>query len=450
MSISRTAHSSAFAAFFGLVTTAVSRCGKIVVRTELDALRVDEDEAHLLGSAAHQDRRDERVDAARLARRPSAPAISTCGNVARFSITRAPGDVAPSPTSSGCVACFASARREDVAERDELALLVRHLDADRAATGDRREDAHVVADAIAYAMSWPRLGHPVHLHARCELELVARHRRADGHRRSGARRRRTRAASLSRISPPSSTRRGSAPLALPRLRTFGGGQLPLPGRLGDVEVQRVVCVDSASSPSSTARDRRPRRRVPRPPLRAVASRPRSRRPGAGVVVFDSSYSSSIVVLGGVSAWSHELGGRESRRQRRRRTAATRPRPRDLALDRDRRPSQRAPRGARVRDAPAAIWPRRCRRRAARRARRCAASTIDRAHRSRRAAASGSADGGAEQAARVAQTVERRIDARAAAGEVQRADRPRAGRARYRGRPGTAPVRPSPPPHRPPR
>ena len=41
---------------------------QVVVRAELDALRVDEDEPHLLGRVAHQQRRDERVDAARLAR----------------------------------------------------------------------------------------------------------------------------------------------------------------------------------------------------------------------------------------------------------------------------------------------------------------------------------------------------------------------------------------------
>ena len=71
-------------------------------------------------------------------------------------------------------------RREDVAQRHELALLVRHLDADRAAARDGRQDAHVrarhrVRDVVAQA------GDAIDLDARRELELVARHGGADGH-----------------------------------------------------------------------------------------------------------------------------------------------------------------------------------------------------------------------------------------------------------------------------
>ena len=74
---------------------------------------------------------------------PVAPAMSTCGNAARSSITDWPAMSRPSPTASvGCDA-WASGRREHVAQRHELALLVRHLHADRAAPGDRGEDAHV-------------------------------------------------------------------------------------------------------------------------------------------------------------------------------------------------------------------------------------------------------------------------------------------------------------------
>src|SRR5262249_12608458 len=66
------------------------------------------------------------------------------------------------------------------AESDELALLVRDLDTDRAAPGDRRQDAdvgrrHRVRDVVSEARD------AVHLHARLELELVARHRGSDRH-----------------------------------------------------------------------------------------------------------------------------------------------------------------------------------------------------------------------------------------------------------------------------
>ncbi len=71
-------------------------------------------------------------------------------------------------------------RAQDVAERDEVALLVGHLDPDRRPTRDRRQDAHVgrghrVRDVLVEAC------HAGDLHAGGELELVARDGGADGH-----------------------------------------------------------------------------------------------------------------------------------------------------------------------------------------------------------------------------------------------------------------------------
>ena len=74
----------------------------------------------------------------------------------------------------------ASARGEDVAQRDELAVDVRDLDADGLAARDRRQDAHVgrrhrVGDVLVQARD------AGDLHARPELELVAGDGRADDH-----------------------------------------------------------------------------------------------------------------------------------------------------------------------------------------------------------------------------------------------------------------------------
>ena len=109
---------------------------------------------------------------------PVAPAISTCGSAVRSSITGLPGDVAaerrlragawPAPSPPG---------GEEVAQGHELALAVRHLDADRAAPGIGAR-MRTSGDAIAYAMSWLEAGDAVDLHARAELELVAGDRRA--------------------------------------------------------------------------------------------------------------------------------------------------------------------------------------------------------------------------------------------------------------------------------
>ena len=151
----------------------------VVVRTELDPLRVDEDEAHLVGRVAHQQRRDERVDAARLAgaRGAGDEHVRQLGDVEHDGTAR---DVAPEANLERGRRRLRFRRHEDVAERHELALPVRHLHADRGATGNRGEDAnigrrHRVRDVVGEP------GHAVDLDAGCELELVAGHRRPDGH-----------------------------------------------------------------------------------------------------------------------------------------------------------------------------------------------------------------------------------------------------------------------------
>ena len=152
--------------------------GKVVVRAELDALGIDEDEPHLVGRVAHQQRCDDRVDAARLPRagRAGDQHVREHGEVEHH---RLAGDVAPEADVQPGGAARRLGRGEHVAERDDHPLLVRDLDADRAAPRDRREDAHVerrqrVLDVVAEP------GDAVHLHARPELELVSRDGRPDG------------------------------------------------------------------------------------------------------------------------------------------------------------------------------------------------------------------------------------------------------------------------------
>ncbi len=110
---------------------------------------------------------------------PVWPAISTCGNVDEVRHHRVAGDVAPHRDLEWMLRLLRLRAREDVAERDDRAHLVGNLDADRAAAGDRRQDADVVArhrvrDLLGEA------GDLVDLHAGRELELVAGDGRADG------------------------------------------------------------------------------------------------------------------------------------------------------------------------------------------------------------------------------------------------------------------------------
>ena len=124
---------------------------------------------------------------------PVAPAMRMCGIVARFIITALPLMSRPTATSSGCVARFASGDARMSPRATIWRSRVGHLDADRLAARDRRQDAHVgrrhrVGDVLVEARD------PGHLHAGAELELVAGDRRAHHHaRRAWSRRRAGRA-----------------------------------------------------------------------------------------------------------------------------------------------------------------------------------------------------------------------------------------------------------------
>jgi hypothetical protein len=108
---------------------------------------------------------------------PVAPEMRMWGISARFSMTARPAMSRPMATSRGCVAAPLFGV-EDVAERDELACPIRHLDADGRLARYGRQDAHVgrghgVGDVLGQA------GHAGHLHAGTELELVAGDGRPD-------------------------------------------------------------------------------------------------------------------------------------------------------------------------------------------------------------------------------------------------------------------------------
>ena len=67
-----------------------------VVLAELDALRVDEDQAHLIGRGAHEQRRDDAVDAARLARHRSGRRSTRAGTSRGWPSPRCPRCRGPS------------------------------------------------------------------------------------------------------------------------------------------------------------------------------------------------------------------------------------------------------------------------------------------------------------------------------------------------------------------
>ena len=112
------------------------------VLAHLHLLRVDEDEAHLIRRGAHQQRREDRVDATRLAR------AGGTGNQhvrrAREGQEHRPSrDVHADRDVERMGRGLRLGRDHEVTERDELTRFVRHLDADCRLARDRRENAHV-------------------------------------------------------------------------------------------------------------------------------------------------------------------------------------------------------------------------------------------------------------------------------------------------------------------
>ena len=152
--------------------------GQLVVLAHFDLLRVDEDEAHLVGCAAHEDRRQDAVEAAGLAgaRGAGDQQVRRGGQVEE---DRPAGDVFADRHIERVGGRLGLRRRHDVAQADELAGVVRHLDTDRRTPGDGGEDAHVGGGHRVRNVA-VEAGDPGDLHARTELELVARDGGADG------------------------------------------------------------------------------------------------------------------------------------------------------------------------------------------------------------------------------------------------------------------------------
>ena len=145
-----------------------------LVVVELDPLGVDQDHAHLVGARAQEDRGEDRVDAARLARAGRA-GDQQVRHAREVGVDGLAVDALAEPDRE-------RARRgrdvaEDVAEGDEVRAQVRHLDPDRLLAGDRREDADLgrrerVGEVVA------QLGDLADLDPGGELELVAGDARA--------------------------------------------------------------------------------------------------------------------------------------------------------------------------------------------------------------------------------------------------------------------------------
>ena len=122
-----------------------------LVVVELDPLRVDQDHPHLVRRRAQQDRGEDRVDAARLARAGRA-GDQQVRHACEVAVDGDAVDALPEPDRER-----ARRRRDlavDVAERDEVRGEVRHLDADCLLARDRREDADLgrrerVAEVVA-------------------------------------------------------------------------------------------------------------------------------------------------------------------------------------------------------------------------------------------------------------------------------------------------------------
>ena len=151
------------------------RCQQVrqaVVLPELDPLGVDEDHPHLIGRGPHEQRRDDRVDARRLARagRSRNEHVGHRGQVEHDLAAR---DVLAHRHFERVHGVGCGLGGQDVAERDQVTVGIGNLDADRRPAGDRREDpdiggGHGVGDVLVERRD------ARHLHARSQLQLVTR------------------------------------------------------------------------------------------------------------------------------------------------------------------------------------------------------------------------------------------------------------------------------------
>ena len=255
-----------------------------LVEVELDPLRVDQDHPHVLGRRAEQDRRQQRVDAARLAgaRRAGDQEVRHPREVRPDGVAR---DVLAEPDRE-------RARRAgqvvvDVAERHHPRREVRDLDADGLLARDRREDADLrrrerVREVVLEARDLRDL------RAGRELQLVADDARA----RDGAHDRRVHAEvrerldehlrrALARIGCVVACRRArlqERPVG-EAVRGAGGcvearGSSPLPS----ARPRRARVAGAAAARRTSGRPRRRRGTPPRRPRARRDSAPRRARP----------------------------------------------------------------------------------------------------------------------------------------------------------------------------
>ena len=147
----------------------------VVVLAQLYPLGVHQDQADLLGRSPHQHRGEQRVDARRLAG-PGGSGDQHVRKLGEPEHAWRSRHVHADADEHRVVVCLRLVRCQDVADGDEVALAVRHLDTDRRLPRDGCEDPHVgrrerIGDVVAEVRDL------VDLHARGQLDLVARHGR---------------------------------------------------------------------------------------------------------------------------------------------------------------------------------------------------------------------------------------------------------------------------------
>ncbi|CAB4815906.1 unannotated protein [freshwater metagenome] len=115
---------------------------KTVVLTEFHALWVDEDESNLIGRRSHQDRRKQRVDARGLTGTGSA-SNQDMGHLRKIGQHRTPVDVTANRDFECIFRGFSFWRSENVADRNQLAIVVRHFNTNGLFAGNRGENSNI-------------------------------------------------------------------------------------------------------------------------------------------------------------------------------------------------------------------------------------------------------------------------------------------------------------------
>ena len=293
-----------------------------LVEPELDPLRVDQDHAHLVRRRAEQDRREDRVDAAGLARAGRA-GDQEVRHAREVGPDRGARDVLAEPDRERARGCGQVV--EDVAERDEVRLEIRDLDAHRLLARDRREDPDLgrrerIGEVVL------QCGDLRDLRAGRELQLVACDARSgDLADRSWPRFRSASASARARRRSRSATSTATSLAEEERRRIARSGSVysSCSAELAHVEEARLVGVlggDGLDRAAATAGRRRSR------PGSRGRRRPAARRPGAGSPAAGSTSrlertraASAVVRPSG----PHVPSGARARRPKRRRAAVSR-------------------------------------------------------------------------------------------------------------------------------